>query len=218
MYIPAPFAERDPETLQELIRENSFGLLVSHGPDGPVATHLPFLLEPGGPHGLGRLVCHMARENPQWQALAGGARVLAVFGGPHAYVTPRWYARGGSVPTWNYVAVHAYGPAETVHDPDRLRGMVAALSAAHEAGRPDPWSPAEMKAAALTAMLKAIVGVEIPIDRLEGKRKLSQNRSVADRAGVIAGLDGQGDEASRALAAAMTGGQGAPGRRADFAR
>jgi transcriptional regulator len=205
MYTPGPFAETDPDTLHRLIRENAFGLLVSTGPEGPTATHVPFLLEPGGPHGLGRLVCHLARENPQWRGIGEAGPVLAVFPGPHAYVTPRWYAKAGAVPTWNYVAVHASGRAEAVEDRGRLLAMVEALSAVHEAGRPEPWSPAEMKPAAREAMLGAIVGVEIAVERLEGKRKLSQNRSAADRTGVIAGLEGQGDDLSRAVAAAMAG-------------
>ena len=203
MYSPPVFAETDPDTLHRLIRENSFGLLISHGPEGPKATHVPFLLVPGGAHGLGRLTCHVARENPQWRGIADAGPVLAVFSGPHAYVTPGWYTRRNTVPTWNYLAVQARGPAEAVHDPARLRRLVDDLAAIHEAGRPEPWDASEIAAPAMDKLLGGIVGIEIAIDRLEGKRKLSQNRSAGDRAGVIAGLRSDGGDRMLAVAAAM---------------
>ena len=206
MYPPPAFAEADPDGLHRLIRENSFGLLISQGPEGPMATHVPFLLETGGPHGLGRLTCHLARENPQWRGITEAGSVLAVFSGPHAYVTPSWYTDRRAVPTWNYVAVHARGRAIPMHDPVGLRRLVDALAAAHEAGRPAPWSSTEIATPAIDRLLGEIVGIEIAVERLEGKRKLSQNRSAADRAGVIAGLRSDGGELSLAVAAAMAAG------------
>ena len=203
MYSPSIFAETDPAELHRVIRQYSFGLLVSQSPDGPMATHVPFLFEPGGRHGMGRLSCHLAKANPQWQVIADMGPVLAVFSGPHAYVSPGWYVKRNTVPTWNYVAVHAHGDAEIVQDATKLRRLVAALSAVHEAGRPAPWSVDELPAPALGKLLDEIVGIEIAVARLSGKRKLSQNRSAADRAGVVAGLRGEGHGPSLAIADAM---------------
>lgn len=206
VYVPAHFNEDDPETLHALIRAHGFGLLVTHTPDGPFATHLPFLLAVDG-DGV-RLRGHVARANPQWKHFAGvnadGGDALAVFQGPHAYVSPTWYARrAGAVPTWNYAAVHVTGRPTIIDDPDQVDGLLDALSAKYETGRRDAWSLAELDPKARDAMRRGIVAFEMPVTRIEGKWKLSQNRSAEDRAGVIAGLEAAGDPDSLATARLM---------------
>lgn len=202
MYVPAHFKEDDPETLHAFMRAHGFALLVTQTADGPFATHLPLLLEVDG-QGM-RLLGHMARANPQWTHFATGGEALAVFQGPHAYVSPTWYAgRAGAVPTWNYAAVHAYGRPSVIEEAERVDALLDALSATYEAGRPDGWSLAELDPKARAAMRRGIVAFELPVIRLEGKWKLSQNRSAADRAGVIAGLEAAGDPDSLATARLM---------------
>jgi transcriptional regulator len=197
MYIPPHFRENDPARLHDVIRAARLCNLVTSGGDGLMATPLPMLLTPDeGP--LGTLYGHIARANPQ-----RGARgeALAIFMGPEA--SPEWYPSkretGKVVPTWNYVAVHAYGPLEVFDDPDRLLAVVTGLTDAKEAGRAQPWSVADAPEAFVRAQLRGIVGLRVPITRLEGKRKLSQNQPAANRRGVAAGLDG-GDAADRAVA------------------
>lgn len=207
VYVPAHFNEDDPETLHALIRAHGFGLLVTQTPDGPFATHLPFLLDAGEGRPA-RLRGHIARANPQWKHFAGanadGGDALAVFQGPHAYVSPTWYAkRAGAVPTWNYAAVHVYGRPTVIDDPEQVDGLLDALSAKYEAGRPDAWSLAELDPKAREAMRRGIVAFELPVARIEGKWKLSQNRSAEDQAGVIAGLEAAGDPDSVATARLM---------------
>ncbi|HLE43465.1 MAG TPA: FMN-binding negative transcriptional regulator [Methylomirabilota bacterium] len=203
MYVPKPFEVADPAWCHALIRAESFGTLVGVDEAGaPFATHLPFLVdESRGP--LGTLLGHVARANPHWRYFKPGAPVLAVFAGPHAYVSPSWYEVHPAVPTWNYVAVHAYGVPALVEEPARARALLARLVRAHEDGRPDPWAFASLPEDYLAAMLKGIVAFEIPIDRLEGKAKLSQNRTTADRARVRAALEAAGDPLSAAVAAFM---------------
>jgi len=201
MYVPAAFAETDTARLYAFIEAYDFGVLVSQGADGPTATHVPFLLDTGAEPP--RLFCHVARENPQWRGIGGSGSALVVFSGPHAYVSPTWYEGRVAVPTWNYEAVHARGSARTVHDPEALRAMLARLAARHEGGRPGGWSMDRMPERFIAGMLKGIVGIEITVERLDGQRKLSQNRSAADRAGVIAGLNAEADPGARAVARAM---------------
>lgn len=208
MYRPPAFAEDDPETLAVLLAEARLTTLVACVDGGPVADHVPMLFEPGrGP--LGTLVGHLARANPQAAPEAEGRSVLVVVQGPDAYVSPSFYPSkhegGRVVPTWNYVAVHAHGRLRRFEDPDRLLALVGALTDRHEAGRPDRWSVADAPADYIRAQLRGIVGFEIEIERLEGKRKLSQNRTAADRTGVAAGLAASTDATDRAVAAAMTG-------------
>lgn len=199
MYIPAHFAARDTAPLQALIASHAFGLLVSGGTAGMVASHVPFLYEPGhGPHG--RLICHLAAANGQATALDGQA-VLCIFQGEHGYVSPNWYAKKPAVPTWNYAAVHAYGRATVTRDPARLRDIVERLTAVYEG--PDGWKLSDEPDSFAEALLRGIVGIEIPVERLEGKFKLSQNRPAADVAGVIANLRRLGGDANVALAEAM---------------
>ncbi len=201
MYVPEHFAESDRETLLETIREIGFGLLVGTVEGRPFATHLPFLVE--GAPGEERLVAHMARANPHWRAFAAGHEALAVFQGPHAYVSPRWYESANAVPTWNYVAVHIYGVPRIVDNPERAYAAQRRLVEHYEAGRARPWRIEELDRAAARAMLRAIVNFEMPIARIEGKFKLSQNRTAADRKGVVAALEAEGDAGARAVAALM---------------
>lgn len=202
MYIPEANRETRPEVLHRIIRENSFATLVTHGSGELAATHLPFLLEPErGPYGT--LVGHMARANGQWQAFRPGEEVLAIFQGAHAYISPSWYAAELSVPTWNYVAVHVYGVPRLIETPGELRRLLTALVPVYEAGLPEPWSLERLPDEFVERLSRGIVGFEIPIARLEGKLKLSQNRSPADREGVVAALNAQGDAGSVAIAALM---------------
>lgn len=212
MYTPPAFAESGPETLHALMRENSFAILVSATADGPLITHLPLLLDPDEAEN-GVLWGHMARANPHWKAMETEPAAVAVFSGPHAYVSPRWYETQPSVPTWNYVAVHVRGRVETIHDAAALEPLVEKMTAEYEAGD-GAWHFADTPEDFRQRQLKGIVGFRMTIDRLEGKLKLSQNRPPADAERVAAALDwkaGEGREAlegregaeSRATAAAM---------------
>lgn len=207
MYRPPAFAEDDPAALAAMLSEVRLVTLVASVDGVPVADHLPMLFDPArGPHGT--LTGHLARANPQALPEADGRPVLVVVTGPEAYVSPAWYPSkaetGKVVPTWNYVAVHAWGRPRRFDDPERLLALVSALTDAHEVGRADPWSVADAPADFIRAQLKGIVGIEIEIERLEGKRKLSQNRGPADRAGVVAGLAASPDARDHAVAAQMT--------------
>ena len=206
MYRPAAFRQDDLTALHAQIESTGLALLTSNGPAGLQATHLPLLLaaEDGE---FGTLYGHFARANPHWQAL-DGQEALAVFSGPDAYVHPGWYPgkaeHGRVVPTWNYIAVHAWGPVETFDEPARLLELLARLTARHEAGRPRPWSLDEAPAEYIERQLRAIVGFALPIRRLEGKWKLGQNRSAADQAGVRDGLAASPSPGDRELAARMS--------------
>lgn len=205
MYRPAAFRQDDLTALHAQIDSTGLALLTSNGPAGLQATHLPLLLaaEEGE---FGTLYGHFARTNPHWQDLAG-QEALAVFAGPDAYVHPGWYPgkaeHGQVVPTWNYIAVHAWGQVETFDDPARLRELLTRLTARHEAGRPRPWALDDAPAEYLERMLRAIVGFALPIRRLEGQWKLSQNRQPADHAGVREGLAASANPRDRELAARM---------------
>jgi transcriptional regulator len=200
MYVPRHFAVEDLPTLHAFIDGHPFGLLVSQHDGEPFATHLPFLLDRGtGPHGT--LLGHLARQNPQWREL-GGRRALCIFNGPHAFVSPTWYQAEKVVPTWNYVAVHAYGRAEVVEEPDALLALVARLTDRFERDMPVPWSvdPGEPF---LRKVASQIVGFRIEIDRIEGKWKLNQNHPAERRRRVIAALREQGYEDARQIADLM---------------
>lgn len=190
MYIPPAFREDDPAALHAIMREAGLSTLVTTNADGIVATPLPMILnETEGP--FGTLYGHVARANPQWQS-ATEADALVIFAGPDAYISPSWYAakreHGKVVPTWNYVAVHAYGPAEFFTDASRLRHVVSRLTSLYEAERAEPWTIEDAPEDFVERQLRLIAGVRVPIARIEGKRKMSQNRPEADRAGVAAGL------------------------------
>jgi transcriptional regulator len=210
MYTPPAFREDDPAVLHAVMRAARLAVLVSATADGgaPDATHLPLLLDAAeGPHGT--LYGHLAKANPHWRALAAGGPARAIFPGPEAYVSPSLYAskaeHGKVVPTWNYVAVHAIGPVEIIEDPARLHALVSRLTDHHEAPRAQPWAVDDAPAPFVASQLKGIVGVVLPIETLIGKRKLSQNRSEADRDGVVRGLSASAEPADRAVAEAMRG-------------
>ncbi|WP_434559590.1 FMN-binding negative transcriptional regulator [Pseudomonas sp. Z4-20] len=206
MYNPKAFAVEDLPQLHQIIGDCRLAVLVTHGEHGLQASHLPLLLDTQqGPNGS--LYGHMARANRQWRDLEAGAQALVIFVGADAYVSPGLYPskveHGKVVPTWNYVAVHAYGSAEVFSDAQRLRNLVGALTDRHESGREQPWKIDDAPADYIDSMLKAIIGFALPIQRLEGKRKISQNRSPEDAAGVRNGLAASPDAQDRALADLM---------------
>ena len=206
MYNPSGFAIKDLHELQQQIIDTRLAMVVTHGEQGLQASHLPLLFNPElGPNGT--LYGHFARGNPQWTELQNGAEALVIFAGADAYVSPGFYPskaeHGKVVPTWNYVAVHAYGTADVFTEADRLLNLVSALTDRHEASRQQPWKVTDAPADYIDGMLKAIVGFALPIQRLEGKRKLSQNRSAADIAGVREGLAASPDVHDQALAHLM---------------
>ncbi|HKW54270.1 MAG TPA: FMN-binding negative transcriptional regulator [Stellaceae bacterium] len=203
MYLPKDFKEESAPVMHEAIRAARLGTLITLGPDGMEASHIPMLVDPE-PAPFGTLKGHIARANPQWRRASGQVQALAIFLGPDAYITPAWYETkrqsGKVVPTWNYVAIHAYGPLTFYDDADRLLALVTELTETHEAGRAQPWAVSDAPKDYVAGMLKAIVGFELPIARLEGKWKMSQNRPAADRAGTIAGLTAEGDAKEVAVA------------------
>lgn len=195
MYIPSSFREDRIEHLEKYIREHPLATLVVNGPVGLVANHIPMLFEnvPGSP---GVLHGHIARANPLAQ-FGDGLDALAIFHGQQAYISPSWYPSkdetGRVVPTWNYVVVHAHGELHTFSDAVRLRDHVTRLTASQEAGFANAWKVADAPEKYISGLINAIVGIDFTISRLEGKFKLSQNRSDADRAGAIAGLRASGN-------------------------
>jgi transcriptional regulator len=195
MYLPAHFREERVDVLHRFIEAHGFATLVTMGPDGLIANHIPLVLDPK-PAPLGTLRGHVAKANPLWRDSLPEVSALAIFQGPSAYITPSWYPSrqetGRVVPTYNYVVVHAHGPLRTFDDPARLEQHVRALTDLHEAAFPEPWKIEDAPADFLQSMLKSIVGLEIPIERLEGKWKVSQNRLPADSAGAEAGLRANG--------------------------
>ncbi|HLH83033.1 MAG TPA: FMN-binding negative transcriptional regulator [Trebonia sp.] len=197
MYIPASFAP-DEATVRDLLHHHGAADLVTLTAEGLVATMLPFVYVPGAGE-LGALHGHLARNNPQWRLPAQG-EALAIVRGPDAYITPSWYAskaeHGRVVPTWNYVTAHVYGRLAVHDDPRWTEDLVRRLTAKHEAARARPWSVDDAPRAFIEGQLRAIVGVELAITRIEAKAKLSQNRPAADVDGVIAGLRERGDRAS----------------------
>jgi len=195
MYLPEHFAEHRVERLHEVLRGAGLATLVTMGTGGLDASHVPLLLEPE-PGPLGRLVGHVARANPQWRDTPDGSPALAIVLGPDAYVTPAWYPSkregGRVVPTWNYLAIHAHGTVRFFEEPERLLELVTRLTDRNEQQRPHPWKVSDAPPDYVAGLLKAIVGVELTITRLEGKWKASQNRSEADRRGVEEGLRSEG--------------------------
>lgn len=207
MYTPPAFREDDPDELRAIMRGARLATLVTATCEGLVATPVPlFLDESEGPSGT--LYGHLARANPQW-TLEPAGEALAIFAGPDAYITPSWYPskaeHGKVVPTWNYAAVHAYGPVEFFEDKERLRMAVTRLTEIHERPRADPWAVTDAPASFIDAQLRGIVGLRLPVARIEGKRKMSQNRPQADRDGVVAGLGASDSEADRYVAAMVAG-------------
>lgn len=195
MYIPAHFAETRPDELARIVRDHPLGMLVTHGGAGLDADHIPFEFDAAeGPHGV--LRAHVARANPLWQRCAGGAPVMVVFRGAEAYISPNWYPSKHEahrqVPTWNYEVVHAHGTLN-VHDDERFaRRIVARLTKRHEAGEPVPWKMGDAAPVFVDELLRHIVGIEVAVTSLVGKRKLSQNKEPRDRLHAADALDARG--------------------------
>ncbi|KNY09381.1 transcriptional regulator [Achromobacter piechaudii] len=210
MYLPTAFREDDLAVQHDFIRAHPLGVVMTSGEGGLMANHIPCLLYPEGDHGVLRL--HIARANPQLRQLAAGQECLIAFHGAQAYITPSWYATKAEthkvVPTWNFVAVHAWGTPIIQDDPAWLRAQLDALTASQEKARAQPWGVDEAPADFIAAQMRAIVGVEIPISRIEGKWKVSQNRTPADRQGVAQGL---ASEAGDAVMAGLVARRGAMG-------
>jgi len=203
MYNPSHFREQRVEVLYDLIRKNRLATLVTMGPEGLTANHIPMILRPD-PAPFGTLTGHVARANAVWRDSRPDVAALAIFQGPDSYISPSWYPShqdtGRVVPTWNYAVVHAYGALRTVEDPAWLESHVRELTSLEEASIPQPWSPDQAPSDFLNAMIKGIVGLEIAVTRLEGKWKVNQNRLPQDRAGAIQGLRALGDPASETMA------------------
>lgn len=204
MYVNPLNRLTDRDTLFALMASHPLGAWVCHGRAGLVANHLPFLLDRGrGP--CGTLIGHVSRANPVWRELGPANPCVVMFQGPQAYITPGWYpgkaAHGEVVPTWNYVVAHAHGVARAIEDRDWIFDMLRRLTETHEAARTLPWSVSDAPAPFMERMMRAIVGIEIPIDRLEGKRKVSQDEAMPDRLGTVRGLRAQSCETARAMAA-----------------
>ena len=207
MYSSAPFREARQDVLFQFIRDNPLGALISNAEAGGLsATHAPLLLEPAsGPHGV--LCCHLARANPHWQELAASPAVLVIFGGAEHYVSPSWYPskreHGKVVPTWNYAAVHVRGRARIFGGHQDLLAHLKALTSANEALFSVPWTIENAPTEYIEGLTRSIVGIEITIEDIEGKWKLSQNRSASDQEGVVAGLEQLGTERSLRMADLM---------------
>lgn len=196
MYQPPHFIETRLDILHGLIRAHPLGLLISNGPEGPLANALPFLLDDEPGHG--KLRAHLAKANPQWRSLQADpeATVLVVFQGAESYITPSWYETkretGKVVPTWNYAMVQVRGRVRVIEDKDWLAAQIAALTASQEDKRAEPWQVGDAPESYIASQIKGIVGIEIDISAIDGKWKVSQNRPVADRVGVAEGLEAEG--------------------------
>ena len=199
MHIPIAFHETRTEVLHAFIRKHGFATLISHGAHGLNISHLPLLLNETGPKLLG----HLARPNPHWHDFTTAVSVTAIFTGPHTYISPRYYTTRVAVPTWNYVNVYAHGRATIVEDPTKLASMLEQLTTAYEADSPNAWSMNELPTDMRQKLVTSIVGIEITIEKLEGKFKLNQNRPAADRASVIEALNASGNADDNAVAEMM---------------
>lgn len=195
LYVPPHFRNDDRDELVSMMRANAFATLVSSGPAGLHVSHIPFVIDADGARLV--LLGHVARGNEQWRALEAAADIVAIFQGPHAYVSPSWYQQQPSVPTWNYAVVHAHGKA-TLLDEAGLHDLLLRLSANYESGREKPWRMADLPADYVEKMLQGIVGFSIEVTKLEGKYKLSQNRP-AEIPRVVAALEAGGEAATAAL-------------------
>jgi transcriptional regulator len=206
MYIPKLHEERELAVLHALVRAHPLGTWATQGDGGIIMNHVPFILDPSrGP--CGTLMCHVARANAVWQSLSPSVESVIAFQGPEAYISPSWYAskalHGKVVPTWNYAVVHAHGIAQVLADSSRLLAHLVELTDAHEQGRPAQWHVADAPADFIRQLSQQIVGIEIPIARIIGKWKVSQNRTPEDRRGVVTGLTANGDARSAEMAAAV---------------
>jgi transcriptional regulator len=192
MYVPEHFRVTDRDEIERFIAEHAFGTLVTSSEGGTHATHLPFLVERRGT--VTFLRGHVARANPHWRQL-DGARALAVFVGPHDYISPRWYSTRDSVPTWDYATVHAEGTARLIGERGEVLTLLAALAERYEGDAPDAWRITDLNGDALERFVRAIVAFEIEVRKVDASFKLSQNRSSEDRAGVTAALRERGNHA-----------------------
>lgn len=203
MYVPPHFQLTHAEEARALMRARPFATLVSTGEDGaPFVTHLPLLFEDDG-SAHGKLIGHVARANPHWRLFDRGGKTLAVFHGPHAYISPTWYTSPNLVPTWNYTTVHAYGTPRPLADAADALSVVERLASFFEASLPDPWSTARLPAGNALAQMKGIVAFEMPVDRLEAKAKVGQNRLAVDQRSAADALAAQGGEDNTAIAGLM---------------
>jgi transcriptional regulator len=204
MYLPAHFEETRLDVLHAFVQRHPFGLLITQSAAGPAANGIPFLLDPDGAAGFGTLRGHVARANPVWREAATDVASLVVFQGPQGYVSPAFYPskaeHGKVVPTWNYVMVQARGRLRAVEDAAWLQRLVTRLTERHEGPRAQPWAVTDAPPDYVQSMLRAIVGIEIELTGLSGKWKVTQNRSAADREGVVEGLRTAGGEQAIALA------------------
>ncbi|TCB33819.1 FMN-binding negative transcriptional regulator [Acinetobacter sp. ANC 4910] len=203
MYIPAEFEETQIDVLHELIQQYPLGILLTHGQSGLDANHLPFELDAEATE-LGVLHAHVARKNPVWQDVQDGDEVLVVFRAGDAYISPQWYPskheHHQQVPTWNYRVIHAYGKVKIRDDERYVRGVVARLTRTHEAMHAEPWKMSDAPKSYIETMLKAIVGIEIEITKIQGKSKLGQNKEHRDIVGVAKALsDTSKQEISEAM-------------------
>ncbi|SED61694.1 negative transcriptional regulator, PaiB family [Rhizobiales bacterium GAS191] len=210
MYLPPAFRIDDLASLHEAIRHHPLATLVTRSGDSVVADHIPFLIDAErGDKGV--LRAHVARANPLWHTHPGDSEALVIFSGADHYITPSWYETkretGKVVPTWNYVAVHAWGKLQVFEDQDWLREQIGALTSRHEGDRASPWSVSDAPADFIAGQIKGIVGIEIPITRILGKWKVSQNRPEADRKGVVEGLGASPARDGRAMAELVAGHQ-----------
>ncbi len=217
MYLPSQNQETRPEVLQSLIRMHPLGAWVALLDGELIANHIPFELDPARGE-FGTLVGHVARGNPVWKKQPSTVANLVTFQGPHSYISPSWYPskheHGKAVPTWNYAVVHAYGTPVFIEDPAWLRAHVTVLTDRHEASQALPWAVSDAPEDYLSKQIAAIVGVEIPIQKVVGKWKMSQNRSMPDQLGVVAGLMAKGSPQASVVAGIIQGnsaGVGAPG-------
>lgn len=201
MYLPAHFKEDDPERIAALIRDNAFGMLVTAPEGRPFVSHLPFLFE-RGPGAQGSLRGHMARTNPHWRHLGSGAEALVVFQGPHAYISPSWYASPG-VPTWNYAVAHLRGTPRLIENESELEALLERQTSVHEQDMPCPWKP-DLVGERRSRLLGMIVGFEIEISEIQAKFKLSQNRPAEDRSRIAAELRGSARQTDVAVADLMS--------------
>jgi transcriptional regulator len=194
MYIPRANEEQRIPVLHDLIRSQPFGTLITMGGHGLIASHLPMVLESSGEEdAFGTLRAHVSRANPQWRDFDATIDALAIFAGHHHYISASWYPgakeTGAEVPTWNYVVVHAYGTLRAIEDKDWLLAHVSSLTDIHEAASAEPWKVSDAPESYLNSQINGIIGFELPIRRLEGKWKVSQNRNERDRSAVVKGLD-----------------------------
>jgi transcriptional regulator len=206
MYMPSQFEEKRTEVQHQLIEQHSFGTLVTLGADGINANHVPFELDRNAGE-FGLLRAHVARNNPVWRDFSHDVDTLAIFEGASAYVSPSWYEskqeHGKVVPTYNYMVVHAYGPMRVIDDPVWMKAFLNRLTDQHEGGRPAPWKVGDAPPDFIDALIGTLIGIEIPVTRLLGKWKVSQNRSQADRKGVAAGLRAEGGNDETIMAHAV---------------